>query len=71
MLNMWMEWLILILHTAMVTGAKNPQVQIQYLLGAYPVICLTQSPNLLAPKIHPMAMVWKKQHHNIGIPEAL
>lgn len=55
----------------MMIGAMYPQVQIQYLFGAYPVICWTHCPNLLAPKIHPMAMVWKKQHQSIGIPEAL
>ena len=59
------------LLTAITTGAITPQVQIQYLWGWYPVIWATQSPNLLAPKIHPMAIVWKKQHQSIGIPEAL
>jgi hypothetical protein len=48
-----------------------PQVSVQYLFGFHPVICSMQAANLVVPKIHPMAIVWKKQHHKIGIPLAL
>ena len=61
-------WYIL---TPITAGATTAHVHHQYACGLYPVICSTQLENLVAPNIQPMAIVWKKQHHKIGIPLAL
>jgi hypothetical protein len=42
----------------------------QNLLGLMPIIWWTQSQNLSAPKIHEMAIVWKKQLQSSGNPLA-
>lgn len=56
--------------TTMVAGAKKTQQKYQNRFGRTPIIWCTQSMNLSAPKIHEMAMVWKKQTQSKHIPDA-
>ena len=67
----WYQQLVAQYLTPITSGAMMPQVSVQYLLGFQPVICSMQAANLVVPKIQPMAMVWKKQHHKMGMPLAL
>lgn len=64
----WCKHIIIL--TTMITGANRTQHMYQNLFKRIPIIWCTQSQNFFAPKIHDIAIVWKKHTHNMDIPLA-